>query len=216
MPALQVHAFRDAAMIILELMHVTWFNSVWILKRNPLLKCNLSNQLEFRVQSCSESSKLKSNPILIQSGKKMSQSQSHNSIQSEASGSTKEPGADIPRSLHTGRCWTTGWSTSILTGSALSLYVPDPWIGGLGVKSEVWRFWSLVPSWYCLFEVSSGLRLSTSGLRNKELRNSARFNCALTAALQLASGDRNVGLEFLKDSGSCQLPVTLVYTYTHT
>ena len=67
----------------------------------------------------------------------MSQSQSHNSIQSEASGSTKEPGADIPRSLHTGRCWTTGWSTSILTGSALSLYGPDPWIGGLGVKSEV-------------------------------------------------------------------------------
>ena len=146
----------------------------------------------------------------------MSQSQSHNSIQSEASGSTKEPGADIPRSLHTGRCWTTGWSTSILTGSALSLYGPDPWIGGLGVKSEVWRFWSLVPSSYCLFEVSSGLRLSTSSLRNKELRNSARFNCALTAALQLASGDRNVGLEFLKDSGSCQLPVTLVYTYTHT
>ena len=134
----------------------------------------------------------------------MSQSQSHNSIQSEASGSTKEPGADIPRSLHTGRCRTTGGSTSILTGSALSLYGPDPWIGGLGVKSEVWRFWSLVPS---------GLRLSTSGLRNKELRNSARFNCAPTAALQLASGDRNVGLEFLQDSGSCQFHW---YTHTHT
>ena len=215
MPALQVHAFRDAAMIILELMHVTWFNSVWILKRNPLLKCNLSNQLEFRVQSCSESSKLKSNPILIQSGKKMSQSQSHNSIQSEASGSTKEPGADIPRSLHTGRCWTTGWSTSILTGSALSLYGPDPWIGGLGVKSEVWRFWSLVPSSYCLFEShqASGLVPAASGTRSFETALASTVPslqpCSWQAVIEMWawSFSRTAAV------ASCQLHW---YTHTHT
>ena len=99
---------------------------------NSEAKPTTEMQPEFRVVQSLQSLNL------IQSNlEKMSQSQSHNSIQSEASGSTKEPGADIPRSLHTGRCWTTGWSTSILTGSALSLYGPDPWIGGLGVKSEV-------------------------------------------------------------------------------
>ena len=35
--------------------------------------------------------------------------------------------------------------------------------------------------------------------RNKELRNSSRFNCALAAALQLASGDREIGVQLLQD-----------------
>ena len=42
--------------------------------------------------------------------------------------------------------------------------------------------------------------------RNKELRNSSRFNNALVAALQLASGDRHIGTHLLEAYGALSSP----------